>query len=107
MVTVALELLQSLHGETIQKFADQLGDKLDEFVAPLEWLEQRLAPWRAGLDPQSEAFIIWAWQHRRELDITAEQILSENEAVRVRAFWKALSLFHRSSSLAESLHIWL
>jgi hypothetical protein len=106
-VEVALELLHTLNHETVQNFANQFREKLDELLAPLEWLEQSLAPWRAGLDPQTEAFIVWAWQHQKELGVTAEQILSESEAIRVAAFWEALSLFHRSSSLAESLHSWL
>jgi hypothetical protein len=106
-VEVALELLQTLNHETVQNFAHQFREKLDELLAPLEWLEQSLAPWRAGLDPQTEAFIVWAWQHQKELDIPADQVLSENEATRVAAIWETLSLFHRSSSLAESLHSWL
>lgn len=104
---VALELLQTLNAETIQNFAHQFREKLDELLAPLEWLEHSLAPWRAGLDPQTEAFMVWAWQHQKALGITAEQILPESEVTRVAAFWEALSLFHRSSSLAESLHSWL
>jgi hypothetical protein len=106
-VEIALELLHWLNDETIRNFANQLREKLDELVAPLEWLEQSLAPWRAGLDPHIEAFIVWAWQHQQELGITAEEVLCEPEAVRVAAFWESLSLFHRSSSLAEALHSWL
>jgi hypothetical protein len=106
-VEVALELLQALHDEIVQDFVDQLRKKLDELLVPLEWLEQRLALWREGLDLQTEAFIVWAWQHHRELGLTADQVLPESEANRVAAFWEALSLFHRSSSLAESLHSWL
>ena len=106
-VEVALELLESLNCETIQNFANPFREKLDELLAPLEWLEQSLAPWRAGLDPQTEAFIVWAWQHQQELGISADQVLSENQAARVAAIWEALSLFHRSSSLAKSLHSWL
>ena len=104
---VALELLRTLNHETVQDFADQLREKLDELVAPLAWLEQSLAPWREGLDPQTTAFIVWAWQHQKELGITADQVLPAENANRVAAFWEALSLFHRSSSLAESLHSWL
>lgn len=104
---VALELLRTLNQETVQNFADQLREKLDELVAPLAWLEQSLTPWRVGLDPQTEAFIVWAWQHHKELGITADQVLPAENANRVAAFWEALSLFHRSSSLAESLHSWL
>ena len=104
---VALELLGTLNHESVQNFADQLREKLDELLAPLAWLEHSLAPWREGLDPQSEAFIVWAWQHQKELGITADQVLPADNTTRVAAFWEALSLFHRSSSLAESLHSWL
>src|SRR3990170_591923 len=104
---VALELLGTLNHESVQNFADQLREKLDELLAPLAWLEHSLAPWREGLDPQTTAFIVWAWQHQKELGITADQILPAENTNRVAAFWEALSLFHRSSSLAESLHSWL
>jgi hypothetical protein len=106
-VTTALELLTTLNNETIQAFTPQLYDKLDELIAPLEWLEQALAPWRERLQPDLEAFIIWAWKHQKELEITFEQVLPASQQNLVVAFWNALSLFHRSSSLAESLHSWL
>jgi hypothetical protein len=106
-VTVALELLATLNNKTIQAFTSQLSDKLDELVAPLEWLEQALAPWREELHPDLEAFIIWAWKHQKELGIPVEQILPDSQQNLIVAFWNALSLFHRSSSLAESLHSWL
>ena len=106
-VEIALELLKTLNDQIIQTFTDQLLEKLDGLVAPLEWLEQTLAPWRERLDPHSEALIIWAWQHQKELGLPADQILSARDQVVVLAFWEALSLFHRSSSLAESLHSWL
>ncbi|HEX6306224.1 MAG TPA: hypothetical protein VFZ76_18640 [Anaerolineales bacterium] len=73
----------------------------------MQWLEQSLASRREGLDPQTEAFIVWAWQHQKELDLTAEQVLPRSEATCVAAFWEVLSLFHRSSNLAESSHSWL
>ncbi len=103
----ALELLKTLDHPTIQSFAHQLAEKLDELLAPLDWLEQALAPWRKGLDPDQEAWIIWAWKHQKELGIPVEQVLPASDQNLVTAFWNALSLFHRSSSLAESLHSWL
>lgn len=106
-LTTALELLQTLENQTIQTFASQFSEKLDELIAPLDWLEQALAPWREGLDPQFEAWITWAWQHQKELSLTIEQLLPASHLNLVTAFWNALSLFHRSSSLAESLHSWL
>ena len=106
-VTTAVELLKTLNDATLQAFTDQLLEKLNELLAPLEWLEQSLAPWRQRLDPASEALVIWAWQHQQELGLPADQILSAHDQVTVLTFWEALSLFHRSSSLAESLHSWL
>lgn len=106
-IETALELLASLHNETIQAFTTQLAEKLDELLAPLEWLEQALAPWRDDLPRETEAFILWAWQHQKELGISFEQVLPADQQHLVCAFWNALSLFHRSSSLAESLHSWL
>jgi hypothetical protein len=103
----ALELLTTLNNDAIQAFTAQFSEKLDELMAPLEWLEQALAPWREGVDPNMEAFIIWAWKHQKELEITLEQVLPASQQDLVAAFWNALSLFHRSSSLAESLHSWL
>jgi len=106
-VTTAVELLTSLRQASVQPFAEQLLAKLDELVAPLEWLEHTLAPWRAQVDPQTEAFIVWAWQHRQALALSADQVLPAPLQPVVAAYWEVLSLFHRSSSLAESLHSWL
>jgi hypothetical protein len=106
-VITALEMLKTLDNQTIQTFANQFSEKLTDLLAPLDWLEQALAPWREGLDPQLEAWITWAWQHHNELGLTVEQVLPAHQQDLVTAFWNALSLFHRSSSLAESLHSWL
>jgi hypothetical protein len=106
-IETALELLAALNNKTIQAFTTQLAKKLDELLAPIEWLEQALAPWREDLSPETEAFILWAWQHQKELNISYEQVLPPDQQDRVCAFWNALSLFHRSSSLAESMHSWL
>ena len=50
---------------------------------------------------------MWAWQHRQELDLDIQQDFPEPIQPVVEAIWEGLSLFHRSSSLAESLHSWL
>jgi hypothetical protein len=76
-VETALELLNTLNNETVQAFTNQLAEKLDELVAPLEWLEQALAPWRAGLKPDLEAWIIWAWKHQKELEITLAECVND------------------------------
>lgn len=51
-VETAAELLISLEDEDISAFARKLLDLLDDLLAPLLWLEQTLAPWRANLDPR-------------------------------------------------------
>jgi len=106
-ISVALDLLDTLQHKHIQPFTQQLREKLPELLAPLHWLEQNLAPWRVGLDPHTEAFIVWAWQHHKALGVTADQILPPEQQTVVEAFWEILAMFHRSSSLAESLHSWL
>jgi hypothetical protein len=106
-ILTALELLKPLNNVAIREFTNQLTEKLDELLAPIEWLEQALALWREGLSPETEKLIIWAWQNQKELEISFEQVLPEPDQDTVCAFWNALSLFHRSSSLAESLHSWL
>jgi hypothetical protein len=104
--TVA-ELLKSLDVTKARSFARwQILGHLQELIAPLVWLEQTLAPYRVNLDPSTEAFILWTWQHRRALHIDVED-LAEVPADMAHAFWATLELFHRASSLAESLHSWL
>jgi hypothetical protein len=105
---VAAELLVSLNVPEVIAFAQrQLLGHLDELLAPLEWLEQTLRPWREALDAETEALIVWAWQHRQGLALEAGQGFPEPLRGVVIAFWQTLNLFHRSSSLAESLHSWL
>jgi len=66
-VATALELLTSLPQEAIQTLVQQLQAHLAALLAPLEWLEQTLAPYRQDLDPATETTILWAWQHRHAL----------------------------------------
>ena len=103
----AIELLKELGHPQITALADDLQEKMPQLLAPLEWLEQQLRPVLQGVDPKTQAFILWAWQHRQELKLDmAADIPQELQAV-VRVVWDILGLFHRSSSLAESLHSWL
>jgi hypothetical protein len=103
----AIELLRELDHSDITAFADDLQEKLPELLAPLEWLEQQLMPLLDGLDADTDTFIIWAWQNRHELDLDIDADFPETLRPFVSAIWDILSLFHRSSSLAESLHSWL
>jgi len=103
----AVTLLKQLHHPDITAFADDFQEKIPELIAPLEWLEQQLAPVLQGLDADTQALIIWAWQHRQALNLNIDTDMPEALRSVVRAVWDTLGLFHRSSSLAESLHSWL
>lgn len=103
----AVELLKELNHPDITAFADDLQEKIPELIAPLEWLEQQLAPVFEGLDADTQAFLIWAWQHRQDLHLDIAADFPADLQPIVRTVWDALGLFHRSSSLAESLHSWL
>jgi hypothetical protein len=106
-VETAIELLKELNHPDITALADGLQNKVPELLAPLEWLEQHLTPVLKHLDADTQAFIIWAWQHRQELNLNIDTDIPEDLHPVVRAAWDVLGLFHRSSSLAESLHSWL
>lgn len=106
-VQTAVELLMALHHAQITAFARKLLERLEALVAPLAWLEQSLAPWRKELDAATEEAIVWAWQHRHTLALQPGEGFPAARQPVVQTFWEVLSLFHRSSSLAESLHSWL
>ena len=106
-IETAVELLEELNHPDITALADDLQEKTPELIAPLEWLEQRLASVRQDLDVDTETFIVWAWQHRQDLNLNIATDFPEELRPIAYAIWDAFSLFHRSSSLAESLHSWL
>lgn len=106
-IETAVELLKELNHPDITAFADDLQEKIPELIAPLEWLEQQLAPVFEGLDADTQALITWAWQHRQDLHLDIAADFPAGLQPIVRTVWDALGLFHRSSSLAESLHSWL
>lgn len=106
-LNTALVLLKELKQAEITAFAADLEQKLAELLAPLAWLEQHLTPLLQDLDADTQAFIFWAWQHRQALHLNIEVDMPESLRPIVRAIWEVLGLFHRSSSLAESLHSWL
>jgi len=110
-IQTAIALLKELGDANINAYAKKLAKHEDELLAPLVWLEQQLAPHRQSLDSGMEAAIIWAYRHWEELEKSGmenpyEGFPSELRPV-VEAFWQALSTFHRSSSLAESIHSWI
>jgi hypothetical protein len=103
----AIVLLKEMPHTAITNFADDLQEKLPELLAPLEWLEHSLTPVLRTLDVETQAFIIWVWQHRHPLNLDIATDIPEKLRPVVRTVWDILGLFHRSSSLAESLHSWL
>jgi hypothetical protein len=103
----AMALLSELGHKEITDFVLTFQDHLDDLVAPLTWLEEAVAPWRVEIDADTEALILWAWQHRHALDLEPGEGFPTAQQSVVRAFWDTLARFHRSSSLAESLHSWL
>jgi hypothetical protein len=103
----AITLLKELAHPDITAFADDLQDKLPDLLAPLQWLEQRLSPILNSLSPDSQTFVIWAWQHRHALNLDLETDIPTTLRPVMQAMADTLALFHRSSSLAESLHSWL
>ena len=103
----AIGLLKELGHPEITAFADNLQEKLPQLLAPLAWLEQHLRPVLQNLDAQTQVFILWAWQHRQELNLNIATDIPEDLRAVASAAWDILGLFHRSSSLAEALHSWL
>lgn len=99
----AIALIQTLPGKSLPDFAQHLQDHLDELLAPLRWLQQILTPWCQYLPADLEAWILASWQNGLQPLETIPHPWRSTAA----AIWDALALFHRSSSLAESLHSWL
>lgn len=99
--------MQDLQVAKVTPFANNLANLLAQLVTPLEALERRLAAWRHDLDPETERFLVWAWQHRQALALHIERDLPTSLHPVARALWQALADFHRTSSLAEALHSWL
>jgi hypothetical protein len=103
----AIELIESVGRSDLSNFAKSLRKKLDELLSPLEWLEHNLAPVFKDMDAESRRFILWARQNREALNFNLETDVPEALTAAARNAWDILELFHRSSSLAESLHSWL
>lgn len=106
-IQAAIELLKELAHPEVCAFADDLQSKVSQLLSPLAWLEQQLRPVLARLDDDHAAFILWAWRHRDALPVDIATEITEPLRSTARVAWDILGLFHRSSSLAESLHSWL
>lgn len=106
-IHIATTLLRQLGRDDVTTFADKIDKHLDALVAPLVQLESRLAPARTNLSPDDEALITWLWQQRQELDSHWITWLPDALQPLADCFGQALRLFHRASSLAESIHAWI
>ena len=99
--------MMQLGNAAVTTFAQSLLDHLDELLAPLVWLADELAAWRAALCPAEERLILWSWRHGEARALYSESDFALPLQPAARAYWQALSLFHRASSLAEAFHSWL
>ncbi len=106
-IELAPDLIREINHPDTTAFANDFRNKVPELLSPLEWLEQQLSPVLGHLNANDEALIVWTWQHRRELNLDIDADIPESLRSIARVMWDALGLFHRSSSLAESLHSWL
>jgi hypothetical protein len=101
-ISLFIELGESSKDNRIKDYAQDLKKHREGLIAPLEWLEQQLSTYHQELSPETESIIIWSYKHRQELGLSYA-----GEEPIVKAYWEALSSFHRSSSLAESFHSFL
>ena len=106
-IGVATALMRELERDDVAQFAAQIDKHLAALVAPLAQLESRLADARAHLSPDDEALITWLWQQRHELGSPWTDWLPEALQTIAHCFDQALGVFHRASSLAESIHAWI
>lgn len=106
-IQTAVALLRDLGAPAVTRWAAQLLARLEELVAPLTWLDESLAAWRQALDADTADFLGWAWVHREALALDVSRDLPAALRPAAQALGEVMTLFHRSSSLAESLHSWL
>lgn len=108
-IGIATTLLRQLERDDVTAFADKIDKHLEALVAPLAQLESHLAKPRSTLSADDEALITWLWRHQSELDsdIAWFAWLPETLQPIANRFGQALRLFHRASSLAESIHAWI
>jgi hypothetical protein len=107
-ISLLSELGESSKNSQVKDYAKDLKKHKEALIGPLEWLEQRLSSYRQELSPEMESIIIWSYKHQQELGLSyAGEGFPEDMRPIVEAYWKAISLFHRSSSLAESFHSFL
>lgn len=106
-IAIAIALMQQLERDDVTQFAHKIDTYLDVLIDPLAQLESRLNDVRVDLSPDDEKLITWLWQQRHELDTPWTDWFSDSLQVVAASFDQALALFHRASSLAESIHAWI
>ena len=108
-IHIATTLLRQLERDDVTAFADKSDKHRAALVAPLAQVESNLAEARSTLSPDDEALITWLWRHQSELDPDSAWFAWLPETLQSIAdrFGQALRLFHRTSSLAESIHAWI
>jgi hypothetical protein len=106
-LVAAAELFKTLNHADITAFAEHLLEKLDELVAPLKWLGAALSPLLSQMTTQQQAFLLWAWQNRQIQHLEIERNFPAHLHKLISTCCTILGSFHRSSSLAESLHSWM
>lgn len=102
-----VSLMKQVGHKDVSAFAEKLLAHLEDLVAPLDWLEQTLSAWRPNLLADDEAFILWYCRQRHTLAMSIAEAFPPTLQATALAFVEAFALFHRASSLAESLHSWL
>jgi hypothetical protein len=100
---IACDLMQQSGQKAIISFATMLRQNLEALLDPLCWLEEQVADWQHTLDPEDEALIMFV--HRWPTFSIADLPPALQDVAQV--YEKALALFHRASSHAESFHSWL
>jgi len=106
-IETAIDLMSELERSDIDKFAQKLAKYFDSLLYPLAQLKARLSHLQPHLSPKQEAEIVWACQYRQTVAVAWSELLSPALHQIAHEFEQALSLFHRASSLAESIHAWV
>lgn len=108
-IHIATALLRQLERDDVTAFADKIDKQRAALVAPLAQVASNLTEVRSTLSPDDEALITWLWRHQSELDADSAWFAWLPESLQPIAdcFGQALRLFHRTSSLAESIHAWI
>ena len=99
----AAALLRELGGRATDA-ATMLEQRAAGLVAYLVDLEARLRGPRAALGEEVDVFLAWAWQHRRELDLTDAATAWPSAPELARQVWTALGQAVRATGMVENLN---